>query len=373
MDSMNIRSIARLIAILLLCSIFPLGCANMGPVAGPGAPPGDAHPETARAAHTTQDTRLVRDGVPGVPREFEKACLPEYQIEPPDILLIDAVKVVPKPPYKISALDSILVSCPNAFQSDPIGGQYPVDPDGTVNLGEAYGSVRVSGMTLQEAKAAIEKQLSAIINEPRVVVYLGHARGVQQVRGEHLVAPDGTVRLGVYGAVRVAGMTVPEAKVTIENFLSRYLESPEIALDVGGYNSKVYYIIFDGGGNGQQILRLPWTGNDTVLDAISQARGLPSISSTHQIWLARPALPNAPCDQVLPVDWQGITTAGRSATNYQILPGDRLYVKALSLITIDTALARFFNPIERILGFGLLGTGLYNSITYPRASATGGL
>jgi polysaccharide export outer membrane protein len=226
-------------------------------------------------------------------------------------------------------------------------------------------------MTLVEARAAIVRHLSTQIKDPRVVVYLGQAHGVQQIRGEHLVAPDGVIRLGVYGNVRIAGMTVPEAKAAIEAHLSNYLENPEVAVDIGGYNSKVYYIIFDGGGNGQQILRLPITGNDTVLDALSQSRGLPPVSSLHHIWVARPAPANAPADQVLPVDWVGITTRGRVASNYQLLPGDRIYVQAQSLITIDTALQRVLTPLTRILGAVLLGDGAYLQLRFPKSSAGG--
>ena len=31
-------------------------------------------------------------------------------------------------------------------------------------------------------------------------------------------------------------------------------------------------------------------------------------------------------DPVLPADWVGITTMGHTATNYQLMPGDRVYV-----------------------------------------------
>ena len=41
------------------------------------------------------------------PRELTKISLPTYVIEPPDVLLIDAVKVVPKPPYHIEPLDTL--------------------------------------------------------------------------------------------------------------------------------------------------------------------------------------------------------------------------------------------------------------------------
>src|SRR5271163_2751776 len=43
------------------------------------------------------------------PTEMLKTSLPTYVIEPPDTLLIDAVKLVPKPPYKIEPLDVLQV------------------------------------------------------------------------------------------------------------------------------------------------------------------------------------------------------------------------------------------------------------------------
>jgi polysaccharide export outer membrane protein len=306
------------------------------------------------------------------PRELQPYVLPDYVIEPPDVLVIDALRVVPLPPYRAAPLDTLLISVPNAFTTDPISGIFPIGTEGTVNLGAAYGSVQVIGMTLEEVSAAIERHLSAVIKKPRVVVYLGQARGVQQIRGEHLVCPDGKVRLGVYGSVLVAGLTVSQARAAIENHLTRFLQNPEVSVDVAGYNSKVYYIIFDGGGNGQQLLRLPVTGNDTVLDALAQARGLPPVSSTHRIWVSRPSLPDGPCDEVLPVDWIGITTRGRTATNYQLLPGDRIFVQAQPLVTTDTYLARLFSPIERVFGIVLLGNGTVRSFGRNSGTGTGG-
>jgi len=43
------------------------------------------------------------------PRELSKVLLPAYTIEAPDILLIEAVKVVPKDPYSIEPLDLLQI------------------------------------------------------------------------------------------------------------------------------------------------------------------------------------------------------------------------------------------------------------------------
>ncbi len=307
-----------------------------------------------------------------VPRELTKVVLPDYVIEPPDILLVDALTVQPKPPYHVATGDILIISVPNAFPTDPISGLYPVEPGGTVNLGISYGSVNVAGKTLDEARAAIEDFLRPRIKDVKAVVALGQSRALQQIRGQHIVTPDGKVRLGVYGAVRVAGMTVPEAKAALEAHLSQFLDNPELSVDIIGYNSKLYYVIFDGGGAGQSIYRLPITGNDTVLEAMAQVGGLTPVSSRHRIWVARPAPENHPCDQILPVDWVGITTRGHVATNYQLLPGDRIYVQANPLVTVDTFLARLYAPIERTLGITLLGAGTVSSIVNIHNNGSGG-
>src|SRR5262249_56912683 len=131
-------------------------------------------------------------------------------------------------------------------------------------------------------------------------------RGMQQIRGEHLVRPDGTVSLGIYGSVPVAGLTLMEAKLTIEAYLTQYLEKPEISVDVAGYNSHVYYVIFDGAGYGEHVFRLPVTGKETVRDAIGQVNGLPPVAWEHKIFVEGPSHDRE--ELVLASAWRQITS-----------------------------------------------------------------
>src|SRR4249920_844624 len=55
-----------------------------------------------------------------VPRELNKISLPAYVIEPPDILQISAVKIVPKPPHKIEPFDGLLIRVLGALPDQPI-------------------------------------------------------------------------------------------------------------------------------------------------------------------------------------------------------------------------------------------------------------
>ena len=62
------------------------------------------------------------------------------------------------------------------------------------------------------------------------------------------------------------------------------------------------------------------------------------------------------------VNWNAIVEGGSTRTNYQVLPGDRIFVKADSLITFDNRLAKLLSPVERILGVTLLGATTVNAI-----------
>jgi protein involved in polysaccharide export with SLBB domain len=306
-----------------------------------------------------------------IPHELDKVSLPLYVIEPPDILLIDTVRITPLPPYHVEPMDVLQVQVAEPLPNQPISGMFPVTPEGGINLGAPYGVVKIAGMTLDEAEAAVKKQLGRYLKNPQVSVTLAQTHGLQQTRGEHLVRPDGTIGLGTYGYVYVTGMTIPQAKEAIENHLSHFLLRPEISLDVFAYNSKVYYIITDGAGFGEQVYRMPITGNETVLDALSQIYGLPAVASRKRIWVARPAPACYSCDQVLPVDWKAITQGGSTGTNYQIFPGDRIYVKADCLIWIDNTLAKILAPVERIFGVTLLGTETVNAIRFSNNNNNG--
>lgn len=298
-----------------------------------------------------------------IPRELRMTSLPPYVIEPPDILLITMMTVVPKPPYRIKPLDVLFVQVSGTLPDKPITGPVSVEPGGQVNFGLDYGSVQVAGLTLDEAKQKIEDYLKKnVLKEPRVQVSLARSRALQQVQGIHLVRMDGTLGLGVYGSVYITGMTLDQARRAIETHLSQYLLDPEVNVDVYAYNSKWYYLIQDRAGFGQSIFRLPITGRETVMDALSFMGGTFFLSSNRHVWLARPNGQDPTAMQMFPVNLPALVQGGSPATNYQLLPGDRLYVQANPLMTANNRLNQFIAPIERVMGFTLLGTGTVSSI-----------
>jgi protein involved in polysaccharide export with SLBB domain len=296
-----------------------------------------------------------------VPRELDKVSLPRYVIEPPDILMINAIKVVPKPPHRLEPFDGILVKVANAFSDAPIADLYYVDPEGKIDLGPTYGRVSVVGMTTDEAQDAIRRHLSNMLDDPLVTVSLAISSGVQTIQGEHLVGPDGFVNLGTYGSVHLAGLTLDEATEQIERLLSNELQDPEVVVDVFAYNSKKYYIVTQGAGLGDNVAEAPITGNETVLDAIARIGGISQVSSKN-IWIARPAPNGVGCEQVLPVNWDEISRGASTATNYQLMPGDRLYIAEDAYVKFDSLIAKYTRPMERLFGIVSLGTGTLHRI-----------
>lgn len=321
------------------------------------------------------DPSLQGPGTPVLepPREKSKVSLPSYRIEPPDVLQIEVLKLVPLPPYRAEIYDVLQIQVLGTMLGHPIGpvdeygrptpdgGFYLVEAEGTVNLGPAYGSVRVAGMTIEQIEEAITWHLRQLLRDPVVSVKLARASGTQPIVGPYLVGPDGTVNLRQYGSVHVAGKTVPEAKAALEKHLAQYFDSPEVSVDVAAYNSKVYYVVTEGAGLGDNVLRVPVTGNETVLDAISNVGGLSQLSSK-RIWIARPAPGSSGCEQVLPVDWDAITEGGSTATNYQVMPGDRIFIAEDPVLAFTNFVNRVVSPIERMMGVSSLGASMVRNL-----------
>lgn len=306
-----------------------------------------------------------------VPKEAAKSSLPQYFLEPPDIITVEAIHLVPKDPYILRTFDVIALDVIGTTDEEPIFGNYSVEPGGIVQLGGAYGSVKVEGLSLKDTELAITRHLTQSADNPAgrlknpvVSARLIRMSDIEQIANQHMIGPDGYITLGSYGRVYINGLTIPECREAIEFHLSKALQHPQIAVDVYSYNSKDYYVIFQSAALGEQVFRFPYTGNETVLQAIANTNGL-APNCSKRIWVARP-VGNTHKPVVLPVDWVAITAYGVPHTNYQLLPGDRVFVVESRWVAADGMLARMIAPLERVMGFTILGattaTRLYGKV-----------
>ncbi|TWT82767.1 Polysaccharide biosynthesis/export protein [Planctomycetes bacterium CA13] len=296
-----------------------------------------------------------------VPRELDKVTIPMYRIEAPDILTIDIQQNVSQASHGLQPGDIVALTATGVFPDEPIQGEFQVEVGGTIELGYSYGSVEVAGQTADDAVSVIEAHLKTQVRQPRVTMSLRHAAGMQRIAGEHLVGPDGTVTLGQYGSVQLAGMTLDEARLAIAAHLPPSFANPKVSVSVFAYNSKAIYIVTQGGGLGDNLVRLPYTGNETVMDALSQINGLSYVSSG-RMWVARPNREQGN-NVTLPVDWEAITQKADVTTNYQLMPGDRVFIAHSRMVAFDSAIAKLTSPLERVLGFTLLGTSTVSRLS----------
>lgn len=344
---------------LVPCLVWGICAAGIG-CSGRATCPRDA-PAACSQCSPASCSQCASAGCPQdtpIPRELRMTAMPTYRIEPSDILIIQTMNLVPKPPYRVQPLDGLIIQAKGTEKERDIWGLYPIEPGGTVNLGLEYGTVQVAGLTIEEAQKAVQEHLGKILRMVTVQVSLGQSRARQQVQGDHLVRQDGTIGVGLYGSVYIAGMTIDEAKKAIEDHLSQFFRQPEISLDVFAYNSKWYYLIMDRAGWGQTVYRFPITGRDTVLDALSNFGGTGFMSSKRHLWLARPNGQDPKQMQIFPVNWPALAKGGSPATNYQLFPGDRIYVQSNPLMRINNRMMQVFQPFQTFMGSTLLGFSL---------------
>ena len=145
---------------------------------------------------------------------------------------------------------------------------------------------------------------------------------------DQTVQPDGSINLGKYGIMRVSGLSVEQIRAQIQTLVeSQESGSPLITVQLVDSNSKVYYVMGEVTSPGS----FPYTGNETVLDALIAAGDISQKSDRHKIILSRPT---TPCGEriVLPICYDQIIQLGDTSTNYQLLPGDRLFVPSIGLL-----------------------------------------
>jgi polysaccharide export outer membrane protein len=178
--------------------------------------------------------------------------------------------------------------------------------------------------------------------EPGDVLAVEQAEFDASVRlpSDQTVRADGTIDLGPYGRLIVVGKTIDEVQQAVQQRVDeRAAEAADGIVDVDDPDgrgqtvvvrliepeSKVYYVVGEVNSPGTQQL----IGRETVLDAIFAAGGLSDKADRHKIILSRPTSPCEP-RTVMSVCFRHIVQLGDTSTNYQILPGDRIYVPSLT-------------------------------------------
>jgi polysaccharide export outer membrane protein len=300
-----------------------------------------------------------------VPTELNPVILPRYVISPPDVLYIQVLQ----PPYNhfLPTREQAEDAYKDALKAQLGAGKKPTGAETPPGAGKKDAGAELTNTDVGP--------VVTLLPPVDTRAYFSSALTPAPIDGEHIVQMDGSVDLGIYGSVIVAGLTPDQARERVREFIlkvtNRQPNTIQVRVTVLRFNSKQYYVITDGAGYGEQVSAFPITGSETVLDAMARINGLPQVASKREMWVARRSCEGGPV-QILPVCWEDIAERGITRTNYQLLPGDRVYVRAQRIITFDNALAKFLQPVERLLGVTLLGSETVNSIKNRNGTSGGG-
>lgn len=144
--------------------------------------------------------------------------------------------------------------------------------------------------------------------------------------GDQEVENDGTIQLGQYGQLHVEGLTLAEIRGEAERILARETERKvPLTARLVEKKGEIYYVLGEVGSPGIY----PIEGHEKVLDAIIKAGGVTDQADRTGIILTKPTLPNE-CRVVLPICYRHIVQLGDTSTNYQMEPGDRIFVPSSS-------------------------------------------
>lgn len=173
-----------------------------------------------------------------------------------------------------------------------------------------------------------EEVLPVYLVEPGDVLYLEPAKFDSDMRlpADQPVQPDGTISIGTYGKIHVVGKSIPEIRSIIEETIRSIdgEKAERVIVRLVDWKSKVFYVMGEVNSPGAY----PITGGETFLDAILLAGDITRRANRHQIILSRPT---GPCDEriVLPICYDNVIQLGDSSSNYQLRPGDRIFVPGI--------------------------------------------
>jgi len=251
-------------------------------------------------------------------------------------------------PHVVEPPDLVLVELLEGLPGRPISGERLVRADGKISLG-FYGDVEIRGLTLEQVKVAIIKHLRRYLDDSTLGLKL--APDAKAIFAGPLAADEqGQPVEGDKqpGRRPRANALLPAASDTGYWAVVPPGESTAVFVDITSYNSSNYHV----DGDFSTIGKIPWTGNETVLDAIEHAGGLLPSAEPKDIRLIRPGSNGKP-PTVYKVDLEAIREKGDRTTNYQIFPGDRLFIGRNAVVSQTTEIDRLAARLQTVTSWNL--------------------
>jgi polysaccharide biosynthesis/export protein len=182
------------------------------------------------------------------------------------------------------------------------------------------------------------------------------------------ISPDGKINLPLLKEIFVAGMTPAEIEKAVVAAALTYYEEADATVTVSAYESQKYYIYGQASGGGAQ----PWTGRDTLLDALARCpptnlgwperiivvRGgepqvggpttMPAETKKYRMTGVHPETPDSPRHKMT-INLMAMVREGDLSNNILLMPNDIIYVQPNPFAEIGLKLQAVLFPVGPVL------------------------
>jgi polysaccharide export outer membrane protein len=304
---------ALLLASLILTCAAVSGCSTLSSLGLPFGSTANPILDSAKAISESPGRSLQ------LPRELETQPLENYLVEIGDTLFIEAV---------------------NFDATIRLPGDQIIQPDGTISVGE-FGSWSVVKKSVEQIQAEVQSIIDVKTKQDLEAEFAKEQLRDQQTREDQTAraAQDSGASRPDFELADVDAEDIDvdsesaearrqrELRLALERRIEDQIGRNKISVRLVNWDSQRFYVL--GEVNSPGFFR--FTGNQTVLDAIIEAGGLSSKANHHQIIVSRPT-PCGSCRIVMKICYDQIVQLGDASTNYQLRPGDRVFVPGLTLI-----------------------------------------
>ncbi len=187
-----------------------------------------------------------------------------------------------------------------------------------------------------------------------------------------VIRPDGNIFIPIVGDVYVDGLTTLEIRSKVHALMGRYLKGlpkESVSVQVVGFNSKKVYVY----GYGSGIMSIPFTGDITVLDAVTQSAMLVGTSNKRKVKVIRGESDPSKKPQRLVLNLNDIIKKGRTEENIVLRPNDIVYIPPTIFGRIGYTLQDLLFPTRPIRQAGsLAASAQYNAVGFGATEGSRG-
>lgn len=149
----------------------------------------------------------------------------------------------------------------------------------------------------------------------------------------YIVEPDSSINLPLIGRLKVAGITVRQLEVMLEDKFAAYYNKPFVELKVTNRR----FMVFIGGNTAKVINML--NERTTLIEGLALAGGIPQLSKAHNIKLIRGGLSNPTVYQIDMSTLEGARMGGS------------MILQANDIIYVEPVTRNFDQVLQQTLGY----------------------